>query len=56
MAVSESHKRTIVDRKGVSNRVRIGTVEWPPRQEEVKKTEITPGRLVIDEKSSEGAS
>ena len=52
MAVSEYDKRTIVDRKGVSKRVRIGKVEWPPRVEETEKKEREVGRLLIDEKKS----
>ena len=54
MVVVESDKRTIVDRKGVSKRVRIGKVEWPPRQEEVEKPEVEIGRLQIAEKNNKG--
>lgn len=54
LAVKESDKRTIVDRKGVSRRVRIGKVEWPPRQEEVDKPEPEVGRLLISEQTKKG--
>ena len=55
MAVKETDRRTIVDRKGVSKRVRIGRVEWPPRQEEVVKREVEVGRLLIAEQQQTGA-
>ena len=54
MAVKETDRRTIVDRKGVSKRVRIGRVEWPPRQEEVVKPEVEVGRLLIAEQQQTG--
>ena len=54
MAVKETDRRTIVDRKGVSKRVRIGRVEWPPRQEEVVKREVEVGRLLIAEQQQTG--
>ena len=54
MAVKETDRRTIVDRSGVSKRVRIGKVEWPPRQEEVVKPEVEVGRLLISEQKEKG--
>lgn len=44
------HPVTIRDRRGVERPVRVGKIQWPPPQEEVKKQEIEVGRLLIEEK------
>lgn len=47
------HPVTIRDRRGVERPIRVGKIQWPPPQEEVKKQEIEVGRLVIEEKTDD---